>query len=271
MLLPRLLTAIVGIPLLLYVIHLGSFPYLVFVVGVAGVALYEYALLLWIGGRGVQRVTTVVGGTLLALAVALGSPGPGRALQGGLAGMILSAIVLVSMSREMLRREHSLDRAALTVFGTLFVGWTLAHLALIRDFRPHGEALTFLLFVTVWIMDTTAYVVGKNLGRHKLAAVISPGKTWEGALGGFAGALLTTTLAQRFWLPEALSPVQASALGVLLGVVGQASDLAESVVKRAVGAKDSSALLPGHGGVLDRFDSFLLAAPMMYYMLLIWQ
>lgn len=270
MLLPRVLTAIVGIPLLLYLIHLGSLPFLVFVLAVAVLALYEYSLLLWIGGRGVQRVTVVVGGGLLALAVALGSPGPGRAMQGGLAGLILSAIVLVSMFREMLRHEHSLDRAALTVFGTMFVGWTLAHLALIRDVRPHGEGLTFLLFITVWIMDSVAYFVGRSLGSHKLAPVISPGKTWEGAAAGFAGGVLAVVVAQRVWLPEALTPAQAVVLGVLLGVVAQASDLAESVVKRAVGAKDSSSLLPGHGGVLDRFDSFLFAAPMMYYVLILW-
>lgn len=270
MLLPRVLTAIVGIPLLLWLIHLGSLPYVAFVVLLATAALYEYALLLWVGGRGIQRLTCVVGGGLLALAVALGSPGPGRAMQGGLPGLLITGIVLVAMFREMFRKEHSMDRAALTLFGVFFVGWTLAHLALIRDLRPYGEQLTYLLFVTIWIMDTAAYFVGKNLGKHKLASVISPGKTWEGAAAGFLGAILTCLVAQRTWLPDALTPAEAVAIGVLLGVVGQASDLAESVVKRAVGAKDSSALLPGHGGVLDRFDSFLLAAPMMYYVLIIW-
>ena len=269
MLLPRVLTAVVGIPLLLYLIHAGSLPFLLFVVGVAVVALYEYALLLWIGGRGVQRLTTVVGGGLLALAVALGSPGPGRAMQGGLPGLIITGLVLVSMGREMLRREHSLDRAALTLFGTLFIGWTLAHLALLRDLRPGGEAFTFLLFVTVWIMDTAAYAAGKTLGRNKLAPTISPGKTWEGSAAGFVAAVATVMIAQRFWLSGMLGPLRAAVIGVMLGTVGQASDLAESVVKRAVGAKDSSNLLPGHGGVLDRFDSLLLAAPMMYYMLIL--
>ena len=269
MLLPRLLTAVVGIPLLLYLIHVGSLPFLIFVVGVAVVALYEYALLLWIGGRGVQRSTAVVGGGLLALAVALGSPGPGRSMQGGLPGLIITCLVLVAMLREMLRKEHSLDRAALTVFGALFIGWTLAHLALLRDLRPHGEALTFLLFITIWIMDTTAYAAGHAIGRRKLAPSISPGKTWEGAVAGFVAAVAAVMIAQRFWLSDALGVRRALALGVMLGTVGQASDLAESVIKRAVGAKDSSHLLPGHGGVLDRFDSLLLAAPMMYYIVIL--
>ncbi|MBI4422421.1 MAG: phosphatidate cytidylyltransferase [Elusimicrobia bacterium] len=268
MLLPRILTALVGVPLLLWLIHLGSLPFLALVMGITVLSLYEYALLLWVGGRGVQRVTTVVGGGLLALAVALGSPGPGRAMQGGLPGMVLTGLVAASMLREMLRKEHSLDRAALTVFGALFVGWTLAHLALIRDLRPHGEAYAFLLFVTVWLMDSAAYFAGRAFGKHKLAVLISPGKTWEGALAGFAVALLAVLGARHWWLAEALSLPRALALGAMLGVVAQASDLAESVLKRAVGAKDSSHLLPGHGGVLDRFDSFLLAAPMMYYIVL---
>ncbi|MBI5202281.1 MAG: phosphatidate cytidylyltransferase [Elusimicrobia bacterium] len=270
MLLPRVLTAMVGVPLLLWLIHLGSLPFVAFVVCVATAALYEYALLLWVGGRGIQRFTCVAGGGLLALAVALGSPGPGRAMQGGLPGLLITAVVLVAMFREMFRSEHSMDRAALTLFGVFFVGWTLAHLALIRDLRPHGEQFTYLLFVTVWIMDTAAYFVGKRFGRHKLASVISPGKTWEGAAAGFVGAILVGLAAQRFWMADAMTPALAASLGMMLGVVGQASDLAESVVKRAVGAKDSSALLPGHGGILDRFDSFLLAAPMMYYVLIIW-
>lgn len=270
MLLPRVLTALVGIPFLLYVIHVGSLPFVAFVTAVATLALYEYALLLWLGGRGIQRVTCVVGGGLLALTVALGSPGPGRAMQGGLAGLVITALVLASILREMLRKEHSLDRAALTVFGALFVGWTLAHLALIRDLRPHGEGLTFLLFITIWIMDSVAYFVGRSFGRHKLAPAISPGKTWEGAAAGFVAGVAAVLVARRFWLADALPLPAAATLGVLLGVVAQASDLAESVVKRAVGAKDSSNLLPGHGGVLDRFDSFLLAAPMMYYVLILW-
>ncbi len=266
MLLPRVLTALVGIPLLLGLVHLGSLPFAAFVVAVAVLSLYEYSLLLFIGAKPVQRAITVLGGGLLAATISLGSSGPYWPSD-ATAGAVITALLLSTLLREMFRAQHSLDRAAFTFFGIFFIGWTLPHLALIRDLRPDGEKFTFLLFVSVWIMDSAAYFVGLRWGRRPLAPVISPKKTWEGAAAGLLAAVACVLAARSWFLREALSLPLALALGLLIGTVGQLSDLAESVLKRAVGAKDSSALLPGHGGVLDRFDSFLLAAPMMYYML----
>jgi phosphatidate cytidylyltransferase len=256
MLLPRVLTAVVGIPLLLFVIHWGGLSFAIFVAGIAALALYEYGVILEIGRRPVQRVTTLALGTLLALCQALGGPvAPFAALT-----------VVVVMLREMAQKESSLDRVSLTLFGAVLLGWMPAHLALIRDLRPYGERLTFMYFVSVWIMDTAAYAVGKTLGKHKLAPVLSPKKTWEGFAAGFAAAILTV-LAFRAAAPEILSLHRALAVGVIIGVGGQISDIAESMIKRAVGVKDSGALLPGHGGVMDRFDSFILSAPAVYYCL----
>lgn len=268
MLLPRLLSAVVGIPLLLFFIHLGSLPFLAFVAGTAVLALYEYGLVLWLGGRGVQRFNAAAGGGLLALAVGLGGRGGGPR-SGDLGWAVLALLTLWVVLREMFRREHSLDRAALTLFGAVFVGWSLGHLALLRELRPHGERLTLFLFLTVWITDMAAYAAGRGFGRRPLAPRISPKKTWEGAVAGVAGALLFSAAAERTFLGEALGLKAALAAGLLIGVLGQLSDLAESVVKRAAGVKDSSDLLPGHGGVLDRFDSFLLTAPLLYYALLL--
>ncbi len=259
MLLPRVLTAIVGIPFLLYLIHAGGLCFSLFIVAVAALCLHEYGLILTLGGRPTQRVNAVVLGGALAACVALSGP----------VGLFLTAVIAVLMLREMLSREHSLDRVALTLFGALFLGWMPAHLALIRDLRPYGERLTFLFFVSVWAMDTAAMAAGKSFGRHKLAETLSPKKTWEGAAAGFLSANLVALLFQRFALPEALSVPQALALGSLIGLFGQLSDLAESLVKRAVGAKDSGRLLPGHGGVMDRFDSFILCAPAVYYFLVL--
>jgi phosphatidate cytidylyltransferase len=256
MLLPRVLTAIVGIPLLLFVIHSGGLTFQLFVAGVAALALYEYGVILEIGRRPVQRVVALVFGSLLALCQALGGPvAPAAAL-----------LVIVVMLREMASPEHSLDRVALTLFGAVLLGWMPAHLALIRDIRPHGERLTFMFFVSVWVMDTAAYAVGKSFGSRRLAPVLSPKKTWEGFAAGFAAAVLTV-LAFRASAPEMLSMPRALALGGVIGAGGQVSDIAESMIKRAVGVKDSGALLPGHGGVMDRFDSFLLSAPVVFYCL----
>jgi phosphatidate cytidylyltransferase len=269
MLLPRILTAIVGIPFFLYMIHLGKMPFLVFVLGLSVLALYEYALILWTGGRGVQRCWTVLGGALIMLAVALDGAGRQASPGIGLVDMALTLLVVVAMISELLRKEHSLDRAAVTVFGALFVGWTLGHLVLIRDRVPNGEAFTFLLFASVWATDTLAYFSGRAFGKRKLAKVISPKKTWEGALGGLLGAVGTMWLARKFFLPDLYGATAAVGLGLLVGTIGQMSDLSQSLIKRAAGAKDSSSLLPGHGGIFDRMDSFLLLAPLYYYVLLV--
>lgn len=257
MLLPRVLTAIVGIPLLLFLIHVGGVAFSIFITGIAALCCYEYALVLRLGGRPVQFVPTVLVGAALAACAALGGP-LGLVLTGGVA---LVALV------EMFSKVHSMDRAALTLFGAAFAGWMPAHLALIRDMRPHGEAFLAMTFVTVWCMDTAAYAVGKSMGKHPLASVLSPKKTWEGAVGGFAAALLVCALFSRFVLKEALPLPWALAIGAVIGVTGQVSDLAESMVKRDAGIKDSGSLLPGHGGVFDRFDSFILCAPAVYYVL----
>lgn len=257
MLLPRVLTALVGIPLLLYLVHNGGLAFSVFVTGIAALCCYEYALMLRLGGRPVHFVLTVVLGAGLAACASFGGP----------LGLVLTAAVFVAAVVETFSKDHSMDRAALTLFGALFAGWMPAHLALIRDLRPHGEAFVFMLFVTVWVMDTAAYAAGHAMGKRLLAPVLSPKKTWEGAVAGFLSAVLVCLAFQRFALKDALPPLQAGAIGVLIGVTGQISDLAKSIVKRDVGVKDSGALLPGHGGVFDRFDSYILAAPAVYYFL----
>lgn len=257
MLLPRVLTALVGIPILLWLVHSGGYAFGLFVAGICLLCCYEYALILRLGGRPVQAVPVVLVGGALAACAALGGPLP-LALAAG--------IVLVALT-ELFSKTHSMDRAALTLFGALFAGWMPAHLALIRGLRPHGEAFILLLFLCTWTTDSAAYFAGRSFGKNALASEVSPKKTWEGAVAGFLASVLVALLVQRFLLREALSPLWAAGLGLAIGVVGQLSDLAESMIKRDAGVKDSGALLPGHGGVFDRFDSYILAAPALYYAL----
>ena len=257
MLLPRILTAVVGIPLLLYLAHAGGAAFSLFTAGISALCCYEYALVLRLGGRPVQFLPTVVVGSALAACAALGGP----------LGLVVTAGVALISLVEMFSPVHSLDRAALTLFGALFAGWMPAHLALIRDLRPNGEAFLFMTFVAVWCMDTAAYAVGRTFGRHPLAPVLSPKKTWEGAIGGFAAAVGVCLLFSHYLLKDALTFPWAVGIGAVIGATGQLSDLAESMVKRDAGIKDSGALLPGHGGVFDRFDSFILCAPAVYYFL----
>jgi len=264
-LLPRLLTALIGMPLLVFFIHWGSIPFTAFMTGAAVLALHEFGIIASLGGRGIQRSTVTVGGGLLALAAALAPPGGGLGSMGSAAALTL--LILTAVLRETFREERSLDRAALTVFGAVFIGWTLAHIPLLRDLRPHGERLTFFLFIAVWVTDIAAYAVGMTAGRRPLAPSISPKKTWEGAAGGLAAALLFSLIAGKTFLSGVLGTLDCLEMGLIIGTLGQVSDLSESFVKRSAGVKDSSSLLPGHGGILDRFDSFLLTAPAIYYAL----
>ena len=122
-----------------------------------------------------------------------------------------------------------------------------------------------MLFAMIWTADTFAYFVGVRWGKHPLAFAISPKKTWEGFVAGLIGTILVAALFRVFYFKSLLGWSEAVLLAVFVAVIALASDLVESLIKRGANAKDSSQLLPGHGGLLDRFDSFLLAAPFYYY------
>jgi phosphatidate cytidylyltransferase len=161
------------------------------------------------------------------------------------------------------------------VFGLFYVGLTLIALTTLRD-EANGPSLVVFLLCVVWAGDIVALYVGRSWGRHKLAPALSPNKTWEGALGSVAGSLLVTgaLLGLGSWLAE-WNFVKLSfadevwwywlVLAVVVNVAAQVGDLAESALKRSAGVKDSGSLLPGHGGVLDRIDALLLAAPLLWY------
>ena len=164
-----------------------------------------------------------------------------------------------------------------TVFGAIYVGWLISHLVVLRgvhlgvpeiDLRTWnplgdpGACLVMLTFVGTWACDTGAYFIGRAFGRTKLAPKLSPNKTWEGAAGGF-GASLVITLAAGYAIH--LPAVHSLALGALFGLLTQLGDLSESSIKRELDIKDFGTLVPGHGGILDRFDSLLFTGPVAYY------
>ncbi len=147
----------------------------------------------------------------------------------------------------------------------LAFGWLASHFVLLRE-TDDGRSWVFLVLLTVWITDTGAYFVGRAVGRHKMAPTVSPGKTWEGAIGGQVAGF-AAVVALNAVLDLGMSTPEAIGLGLLLPAVGQVGDLAESAMKRGVGVKDSGWLVPGHGGIADRLDSLLFAAPVAYYFL----
>lgn len=269
MLLPRILTALVGIPLVLAAIHFGGMVYMTFVGCVIMLCLHEYGLILTAGKKPVHRLSLLLFGILMGAVAILGRHTPaGLTLPDNLYPFAISVIIFGTMFIEVLTPNRSWERVCNTFTGIFLIPWTLAHLINIRDIATHGEYLTLFMMITVWVCDSGAYFSGLLFGRHKLNPEVSPKKTWEGAIGGTLLALGAAALMQHLFLHSAFTLTSALWLGALIAVVGQISDLTESVLKRSTGVKDSSHLLPGHGGFLDRFDSYLLLAPLFYYVVL---
>lgn len=158
---------------------------------------------------------------------------------------------------------------SVTCFGTLFIPWTLYHMVLIRDIPDDGIKYIVFLFVNIWLLDTGAYFVGKKFGKYKLAKNISPKKTIEGAVAGVITSIIVSLLCRIVFMKDIISLNEAILFAVVISAVGQFSDLAESMFKRDADIKDSGNILPGHGGMLDRFDSYLFAAPVFYYLIVL--
>ena len=156
----------------------------------------------------------------------------------------------------------SISDVATTFLGIIYAGWLPSYIPLLRQLPEVGLAITFLFFGTIFATDVGAYLVGKRFGKHPLIGPLSPKKTVEGSLGGIACAVLAAVaIGSAFHLPMQ----HVVTLAILTSVVAQLGDLSESMIKRDAGVKDSGSMIPGHGGVLDRVDSFLLAGPIVYY------
>lgn len=187
------------------------------------------------------------------------------------AALLSAFVVLAAMSLLSWRGgpggpagNDALGRAAASVFPILYVGMPIGALVALRTLR--GRAALFLLLLTVMVSDTAQYYSGRAFGRRLLAPAVSPKKTIEGAIGGFIFGALLLAVVGRWWLPETPAVLRAM-LGAAIVAAGIAGDLFESMLKRSAGVKDSSALIPGHGGVLDRIDALLFAAPVYYIFL----
>jgi phosphatidate cytidylyltransferase len=266
----RILTAVVLIPIVIFLIFLSPkqpLAFLAFVLVVAALALWEY----------------------LGLADAMGAKTPRIVMEVSLAVLFaaifrrpdLTAPVLASLSlilfvvcafRSPVNRV--LADTAFSVFGLVYIGLSLATLYLLST-QDNGPSLLLFLFLAVWAGDIAALYIGRAFGRFKLAPTLSPNKTWEGSFASIAGSILitlllvyvSTQLAARSldWLSYPGPKLHWIGLAALVNIGAQLGDLVESAIKRGAGVKDSGRLLPGHGGVLDRVDALLLAAPVLWY------
>jgi phosphatidate cytidylyltransferase len=253
----RLVVAAIGLPIVLGLVYLGGWWTFALVTAGGAVALHEYFLL----ARELRPLTPAgwIGGGLALVG----------AETGGLRWMIGGA--LLSLALAFLLKTVAETRAAATtavsgtVMGTIWIAAGLGFLILIREVPDHGRLALFTVLLAVWAGDTFAYAGGRLLGRHKMAPSTSPGKTWEGLVFGTAATVFVAFVA--LYKQDFLTIDESLVLGAVIAVAAPIGDLFESLLKRDAGVKDSGTLLGGHGGMLDRLDAFLFAAPAAYYCL----
>jgi len=263
MLAERLITTVIFIPILFIAVYFGGASFLFVVTGTAILGLIEFYDLQRKRSNP-QYETGIVISFLLCISIYRKIFNP---------NFVIVILFLLSIVIEMFKIAfaHKKERCSatvnigITIFGVLYVTFFLSYLFLLRE---RGVRFVYLLFFGTWCCDAAAYFIGKKWGRHKLIPGISPVKSVEGAIGGVGFSILVF-LVSRFWIFD-FSMESSIVLGFLTGIFALLGDLCESLLKRDVGIKDSGDFIPGHGGILDRFDSLLFTAPLMYYYLTIY-
>jgi phosphatidate cytidylyltransferase len=274
----RIFSAGVLIPVLVGLVYWSVWSVAVLVAVAATISLFELYSLLGHGPYTPRLVPGLIMGLLLCVAATFQGT-----VSFDLIGFVVSGSILFSLVLELIRRDrrNSLNSWAITFAGAYYIGGLLSYYILLRRLDaplqggwlaplaiPPGAAWVYLVLAITWLQDTAAFAVGRTWGRHQMAPYLSPKKTWEGFIGGFVASVITALLA----IPIMGLPIgygAAALIGVAGGLVGPLGDLTESFFKRQLGVKDSGHIIPGHGGILDRIDSMIFTAPVIYYLVLL--
>ena len=263
----RVASGLVFVPLLILLARAGGLAFTGFVALQVTLGLMEFYRMM--RGKGLEPSARL--GMVAGLGVLWVSLHP----HGSQGSLLATAFVLLVLALSLRRapRPLQVESMAVTLFGVLYVGWLSSHFVLLRELPwragteyAEGASYVLLAFFVTWSCDTGAYTVGRLFGRRRPWAQISPRKSLEGSIGGLFSAVAGAFVA-RAWFAQYLGPWDPLALGLLVGVFAQVGDLVESLLKRDARHGDSSDMIPGHGGILDRFDSLYFGAPIVYYYL----
>jgi len=261
----RMIVTIIIIPLTVGAVYIGGWFYLTLILVMLGASAWEY----WhmFQKEGVYPSRSVLVGGVLLLAIS-------RDWQGfTFSDLLLSAIILIAMFVHTIAYERGIDSSAssfaATLSGVLYLGWIGSYLFSLRNL-PDGTWWTLTVVPGAALADSGAYIFGKRFGKHRFSPRVSPKKTWEGYLGGILFSTVFTTLLAAFWhlRAPAITPQAGLIIGAILSILCPFGDLGESMLKRQFGLKDTSNLIPGHGGMFDRIDSWLWASVIGYYLVL---
>ncbi len=264
----RILVALLAIPFLLGLSYWGEIPFLIFTLAIGLVSFYEFSAM-------VKNKSIFVCNLIGYISVALIISNAYFHLF-PLEVILLSATPLLLIIELFRNKESAINNISSTLLAIFYAGFFSSTIIGIREFYvgiplsySNGGLIIISIFITLWMTDSAAYFIGSAIGKHKLFPRVSPNKSWEGAIAGFIFAVITLVVLKTFML-DFLDWVDIIVFGVIIGIFGQVGDLIESLVKRDAGVKDSSNIIPGHGGIFDRFDSLLFSAPIIYlYLILI--
>lgn len=258
----RVVSSIVLIPLLFVIVWvLPPVFFALLAVAASVLGQHEYYTMAKARGQKPMELAGYVFGAFIILDFAQMVPHAGQG------AAVTVAVLGVLTARLFSRRpvEGALEEASVTLLGVLYAALLFGFQVAVHR-GPQGKHWLVFLYLVIWASDTGAYYIGTAYGRNRLYEKISPKKSIEGLAGGVAASALTALLC-KLWLVKSIGWGQAVLLGAGLAVIGTVGDLAESLLKRSAGVKDSGSLIPGHGGILDRMDSMLFAAPVLYYYL----
>ena len=258
----RILVSVITIPLILFISYTGGVLFFIFIMFISLLSYYEFITFIkqidinanfWVGFTGVLFV--LLNNKYHYLDTF---------------SFVLLLMLVLSASELFRKGSSTIPNIGATLIGVFYIGFFGSTIIGIREIYPHlsslyerGGYIIISIFATIWICDSAAFFGGTALGKHKLFPRVSPKKSWEGAIFGFVFAIGTMMLAKIIVL-DFLSWYTVFALGIIVGIFGQIGDLIESLLKRTANVKDSSNLIPGHGGIFDRFDSLLYSAPIIF-------